>query len=47
MSLYSIILVIYTYYNKIESDRYNSSMKLKSLCKRIGKFYTDLFEKDN
>lgn len=30
----------------MESDRYYSKMKLKSLYKRIGKLCTDLFEKE-
>ncbi|CAD8071713.1 unnamed protein product [Paramecium sonneborni] len=45
VSIFSIIILIYTYQFKAESDLYQSNMKIKSLCKRLKKLYQLIFEK--
>ncbi|CAD8051549.1 unnamed protein product [Paramecium primaurelia] len=45
ISIYSIIMLIYTYKYKIENDQYQSKMRFKSLCKRLKTFYEQIFDK--
>ncbi|CAK62369.1 unnamed protein product (macronuclear) [Paramecium tetraurelia] len=45
VSVFSIIMLIYTYQYKTENDQYQSKMRIKSLCKRLKTFYEQIFER--
>ncbi|CAD8065410.1 unnamed protein product [Paramecium sonneborni] len=45
VSIFSIIMLIYTFQFKSENDLYQSKMKINSLCKRLKTFYKFFFDK--